>query len=209
MNAETDQGSSDEIGGIIEHSAGEGPTPALGIYETGQGPLTAALSEPETAAEKDDLGRSRPWVASLPRPTPRSGKIESGREALKMKLSDAPGLPLSELRMPKPRTMTFLAPDRLPNMIRFYGLERRKRLARLSRISAAGKRWALERQRAGPACSRSKERSTQMGNPITTGGDTSPQIPTNACSKADRSTPRTTRCKRIASNLLSDQFSYD
>ena len=63
-----------------------------------------------------------------------------------MKLSDAPGLPLSELRMPKPRTMTSLAPDRLSNMIRFYGLERRKRLARLSRISAAGKRWALERQ---------------------------------------------------------------
>ena len=94
------KGSSDGIGGIIEHSAGEGLTPALGIYETGQGQLTAALSEPETAAEKDDLGRSRPWIASLPGPISRSGKIGSGREAMKMKLSDAPELPLSELRIP-------------------------------------------------------------------------------------------------------------
>ena len=122
------------------------PTPALGIYETGHGPSTAALTKPETAAEKDDLERSRPWVASLTGPTPRSGKIESGRDAMKMKLSDAPGLPLSELRMHKPRTMTSLAPDRLPNMVRFYGLERRKRMARLSRILEADKRWALERQ---------------------------------------------------------------
>ena len=65
---------------------------------------------------------------------------------MKIKLSNAPGLPLAELRMPKPRTRTSLAPDRLPDMVRFYGLERRKRLA------------------AGPACSRSNEGSTQMGN---------------------------------------------
>ena len=47
--------------------------------------------------------------------------------------------------MPKPRTRTSLSPDRSSNMVGFYGLERRKMLAKLSRILAASKRRALER----------------------------------------------------------------
>ena len=48
--------------------------------------------------------------------------------------------------MPKPRTRTLLAPNGSSNSVWLYGLERRKRLARLTRISATGKRSALERQ---------------------------------------------------------------
>ena len=167
------KGSRDGMGWVIKHSAREGPTSAFEIYATGHEPLSAALSEPEAAAAQDHLERSRPWVVSLPGPNPRSEKSESEREAIEIKLSDEPGLPLSELRVPRPRTRTSLAPDRSSNSVWLYGLERRKRLARLSDFGC-GQTVDTGKTAAGPARSRSTEESTPMGNHGASGGGTPP-----------------------------------
>ena len=94
---------------------------------------------------------------------------------MKIKLSDAPGLPLSELLVPKPKTRTSLAPNRSSSSIWLYGLKRGKRLARLSDFGC-GQTVGTGKAAADPARSRSTEESTPMGNHGATGGGTSPQM---------------------------------